>query len=85
MQVRTVIFPSDDGLNVIVWGQWASGSMRVRHFDNRTVMITTLRNIGLISPEDAGEIETFAFVDSCPLFSAEIDGDVLTAHGFRSA
>jgi hypothetical protein len=85
MKVRTVIFPSDDGLNVVVWGQWISGSMRVRQFGNRTEMIAVLRSIGLISGEDAAELEKFAFVDSCPLFSAEVDGDVLTAHGFAPA
>ena len=85
MQVRTVIFPSDDGLNVVIWGPWTSGSMRVRHFDNRTEMIETLRNMGLISEQDAAEIDTFTFLNSCPLFSAEIDPDVLSSHGFRTA
>ena len=85
MQVRMVIIPSDDGLNVVVWGKWAAGSMRVRHFDNRTDMIATLENLGLISRQDTIQLETFAFVDSCPLFSAEIDEHTLSAHGFELA
>jgi hypothetical protein len=85
MQVRIVIFPSDDGLNVVVWGHWAQGSMRVRHFDSRSSMISTLENLRLIAPKDVPDLENYTFLDSCPLFSSEIDEEILTAHGFHSA
>jgi hypothetical protein len=85
MQVRLVIIPADDGLNVVVWGKWAVGSMRVRHFESRTAMIANLGELGLIAPKDTSDLETFAFSDSCPLFSAEIDEEVLAAHGFDLA
>lgn len=83
MQARMVIIPSDDGLNVVIWGRWAAGTMRARHFDNRTEMIETLMTLRLITPEDAPELECFTFVDSCPLFAAEVEEDHLEAHGFK--
>jgi hypothetical protein len=82
MHVRLVVFPSDDGLNVVIWGKWAQGSMRVRHFDTRASTITTLQDLGLITPENALTLECFTFEDSCPLFSAEVDDRLLTEHGF---
>lgn len=85
MQVRSVIIPGEDGLNVVVWGKWAQGSMRVRHFENRTSMIAILETLGLITPKDARDLESFVFVDSCPLFSAEIEEDTLASHGFDFA
>jgi len=83
MQVKLVIIPNDNGLNVLVWGKWTAGSMRVRHFENRTEMATLLLSLGLITTEDANGLENFAFTDSCPLFSAEIEEEILGAHGFK--
>ena len=83
MQVKLVIFPSDDGLNVVVWGKWAQGSMRVQHYETRTAMIATLRALGLISPEDASTLENFTFENTCPMFSGEASDQELTEHGFR--
>jgi CRISPR-associated endonuclease Csn1 len=54
-------------------------------FDNRTTMIALLETLRLISPQEARELEQFDFLDSCPLYSAEIDEDTLAAHGFHSA
>jgi hypothetical protein len=82
MHVRLVVFPSDDGLNVVIWGKWAQGSTRVRHFDTRASMIATLQDLGLITPESALSLEGFTFEDSCPLFSAEVDDRLLAKHGF---
>lgn len=85
MQVKLVIFPAEDGLNVVVWGKWAKGSMRVRQFENRTEMIETLKTLGLIDESEGQTLESFAFADSCPLFSAEIEEVVLAEHGFLVA
>ena len=85
MQTKMVIFPSEDGFNVLVWGNWAAGSMRVRSFDNRAMMIATLENLRLITPEQAEELEQLGFTDSCPLYSADADEDSLAAHGFHVA
>jgi hypothetical protein len=82
MQVKLVIFPDDDGLNVVMWGKWAQGSMRVRHFETRTTMIATLHSLRLITSEDAATLEGFTFEDSCPMFSGEVDDQVLTEYGF---
>jgi hypothetical protein len=82
MHVRLVVFPSEDGLNVVIWGKWAQGSTRVRHFDTRASMIATLRELGLITPENALSLESFTFEDSCPLFSADVDDRLLEEHGF---
>ena len=43
MQVRRIIFPAEDGLDVVIWGKWTQGSMRHRHFDDRIGMIATLK------------------------------------------
>ncbi len=67
MQTKMVIFPSEDGFNVLVWGKWTEGSMRVRRFDNRTTMIALLENLRLITPQQAQELEQFGVPDSCPL------------------
>jgi hypothetical protein len=83
MQIKMVIFPSEDGFNVLVWGKWAEGSMRVRHFDNRATMIALLEALGLITALQAKDLEEFGFTDSCPLYSAEIDEESLAAHGFQ--
>ncbi len=80
-----VIFPSESGLYVLVWGKEIQGSMRVRHFDDRTSMIAMLENLHLISPQQAKELDSFVFIDSCPLYSPEIDEDNLEAHGFHRA
>jgi hypothetical protein len=83
MQVKFVIFPSDEGLNVVMWGKWAQGSMRVRHFETRSEMIATLQDLRLITAEDAVNIEGLTFEESCPLFSGEVDEWSLADHGFE--
>lgn len=84
MQTKVIVFPSEDGFNVLVWGKWARGSMRVRSFDNRESMIALLENLRLISAADARKLENFDFADSCPLYSSEdIDDAYLESHGFR--
>jgi hypothetical protein len=85
MQVKLVVFPAEDGLNIVVWGKWAKGSMRARHFENRSEMIETLENLGLISRKDGEMLEGFVFSDTCPLFSSEIDEEVLASHHFEIA
>lgn len=44
MQVRMVIFPDEDGLDVLIWGRQTKGTMRHRHFDCRTSTIAMLGN-----------------------------------------
>lgn len=85
MQARLVMFPSDDGLAVVIWAKWTRGSMRVRNFQTRTEMIAVLETLRLIREDEARRLEDFDFVDSCPLFSSEIDEDLLAAHGFEPA
>ncbi len=85
MQVRMVIFPGEDGLDVLVWGRQTQGTMRHRHFDCRTSMIATLQNLRLLTPEDAQKLENFVFMDYCPLYTSEIEEEVLVAHGFQSS
>lgn len=85
MQAKIIVFPREDGFNVLIWGKWAEGSMRVRHFDNRTTMIALLETLGLLTSQQAKDLEEFGFTDSCPLYSAEIDEESLAAHGFQSA
>jgi hypothetical protein len=85
MQVNLVVFPSEDGLNVVVWGKWTCGTMRFRHFETRSSMISVLQNLRLIDSNDARELENFAFTNSCPLFSSEIDEETLATHGFDLA
>ncbi len=75
-----IIFPDEDGLDV-VWGKWTQGSMRHRRFENRTSMIAMLETLGLLSVDEARKLETFVFTDYCPLYSSEIEEDVLAAHG----
>ena len=77
-----IVFPSEEGLDVIVWGKWTQGSMRCRHFEDRTSMIATLEDLGLLTEEQARQLESFSFKDSCPLYSNDIEEDVLAAHGF---
>jgi hypothetical protein len=57
--------------------------MRVRSFDNRTTMLAFLENLRLIDPDDVQRLENFVFLSFCPMFSAEIDEEMLEAHGFR--
>lgn len=84
MPTKMIVFPSEDGFNVLVWGKCTGGAMRVRSFDNRTSMIALLENLRLISPEAAKDLENFTFVDSCPLYSSDdIDEASLESHGFR--
>jgi len=85
MQVKLAILPAEDGLNVIVWAKWATGTMRVRHFQNRSEMIETLVGLRLIGLADGEGLGSFVFSDTCPLFSSEIDEAVLAAHGFEIA
>jgi hypothetical protein len=47
-------------------------------------MISLLETLRLIGSEEARELERFDFLDSCPLYSAEIDEEILAAHGFHS-
>lgn len=85
MQVRMVIFPGEEGLDVVIWGKWARGTMRHRHFDCRTDMIAMLESVRLLTSEDARKLEDFVFTDHCPIYSSDIEEDVLAAHGFLPA
>lgn len=85
MQVRMIIFPGEDGLDVVIWGKWAQGTMRHRHFDDRTCMIAMLENLHLLSSEDARKLEEFVFLDHCPIYSSEAEEAVLAAHDFMPA
>lgn len=85
---RLIAIDSDtlkDGLNVVVWGKWTKGSMRVRRFRSRSGMIETLESLGLVSRKDREALESFVYTDTCPLYSVEIDESVLAAHGFEAA
>lgn len=84
MQVRILVAPFEDGLDVVIWGRWTQGTMRVRHFEDRTSMIVMLENLQLLSPQEARDLENFVFKDHCPLYTSEIEEEVLVAHGFRS-
>jgi hypothetical protein len=85
MRAKLIIFPNEDGFNVAVWGAWTEGTMRIRSFDNRTTMIALLEHLQLIGLGEAQELEEFTFLNSCPLYSTEIDEETLEAHGFRRA
>ena len=85
MQVKMIVFPGEEGLDVVIWGKWTQGTMRCRHFDDRTCMIAMLENLRLLSHEEAQQLENFVFRDSCPLYSADIEEEVLAAHGFSQA
>jgi hypothetical protein len=85
MKAKLIIFPSDDGFQVVVWAAWTEGSIRTRSFDNRTELIALLENLRFIGPTEARELEEFPFLSSCPLFSAEIDEAILETHGFQRA
>jgi hypothetical protein len=85
MQTKMVIFPSEEGFNVLVWGKWTEGSMCIRSFDNRETMISLLENLRLLTHEEAQKLEQCGFTDSCPLYSTEADEGTLVAHGFRRA
>ncbi len=85
MRVRMIIFPGEYGLDVVIWGKWIQGSMRHRHFADRTCMINMLENVQLLNSEDAKKLENFVFIDYCPIYSSEVEEDVLTAHGFVQA
>ena len=85
MQVKMIVFPGEEGLDVVICGKWTDGVMRCRHFDDRTSMIAMLENLRLITREEAQHLENFAFADSCPLYSTEVEEDVLAAHGFAPA
>jgi hypothetical protein len=82
MQVRMIVFPCEEGLDVVIWGKWTQGSMRCRHFNSRSDMIAVLTNLQLLNQEEAQRLEQFAFKDSCPLYSSQIEQEVLEAHGF---
>ncbi|MDR3723932.1 MAG: hypothetical protein P4K83_05520 [Terracidiphilus sp.] len=83
MTVKIIIFPSENGFNVLVTGPWQNGSMRVCSFDNRATMLALLENLHLVSQADVQKLENFEFLSSCPMYSAEIDGEMLEAHGFH--
>lgn len=59
--------------------------MRYRHFNDRTGMIAMLESLRLLSSEDARRLEDFVFIDHCPIYSSEIEDDVLAAHDFLPA
>ncbi|WP_263358619.1 hypothetical protein [Acidicapsa ligni] len=80
-----IIFPGEDGLDVVIWGRWTQGSMRFRHFDERTGMIAMLESLRLLSSEEARKLEDFVFLDHCPIYSSQIEEAVLAAHGFLPA
>jgi hypothetical protein len=84
MQVKMIVFPGEAGLDVVIWGKWTQGTMRHRHFDNRTGMIAMLENLRLLNPQEARDLESFVFKDHCPLYTSEVEEEVLVAHGFRS-
>jgi hypothetical protein len=83
MQVRMIVFPGEEGLDVVLWGKWTKGSMRCRHFNGRSDMIAVLTSLRLLSQEEAQRLEKFDFKDSCPLYSSEIEQEILEAHGFN--
>jgi hypothetical protein len=83
MQTRMIVLPREDGFSVLIWEKWTEGSMRVRRFENRTVMIATLENLRLISLREARELKDYSFMDTCPLYSSEIDEAILAEHGFH--
>jgi hypothetical protein len=56
-----------------------------RPFDDRIGMIAMLENLQRLSSEDARKLEDFVFIDRCPIYSSEIEGDVLAEHGFLPA
>jgi hypothetical protein len=85
MKAKLIIFPYEDGFHVVAWGTWIEGSMRTRSFDNRTEMIALLETLHLIGTEEAQDLDKFSFMNSCPLYTAEIDEETLEAHGFRKA
>ena len=83
MQTRMIVLPREDGFSVLIWEKWSEASMRVRRFENRAIMIATLENLRLISAADARDLEDYSFIDSCPLFSSDIDEAILDQHGFN--
>lgn len=85
MQVSVIVFPSEDGLTVLVWGEWAQGSMHMRRFDGRETMISALQDVKLISPDEAAILEDATFENSCPLFFSEIDEQTLAKNDFATA
>jgi hypothetical protein len=85
MQVRMIVFPGDEGLDVVLWGKWTQGSMRCRHFNSRSDMIAVLSSLRLLSQEEVQKLEKFDFKDSCPLYSSEVEQEVLEDHGFCHA
>jgi hypothetical protein len=48
-------------------------------------MIAMLESLRLLTPENGQKLEDFVFINSCPMYSAEVQEDVLAAHGFQSA
>ncbi len=84
MQVRMVIFPGeDDGLDVVISGKGEKATVRDRHFDCRTSMIATLESLRLLTHEAGRKLEDFVFLNGCPIYSAEVEEEVLAANGFR--
>lgn len=84
MTTKMIVFPSEDGFNVLVWGKCSGGAMRLRSFDNRTSMIALLESLRLVTPQAARDLENFDFLDSCPLYGSDVEEAALEAHGFRS-
>ena len=62
MQVKTIIFPGEDGRDVVLSGKWTQGTMRHRLFDCRTSMIARLEDLHLLDSKDVRKLESFAFL-----------------------
>ncbi len=78
MQVKLVIFPAENSLNVVIWGKWAKGSMRVRQFENRTEMIETFKTLGLVDESEGQTLESFAVCRLMPAFFGRNRGSRLS-------
>ena len=85
MQAKMIVFPNDNGFAVLIWAKGADGTMRVRRFENRTAMVGLLESLHLITFQEARTLESFDFLDTCPLYTPQIDEESLAAHGFEKA
>ncbi|WP_420236249.1 hypothetical protein ACOBR2_11455 [Telmatobacter bradus] len=83
MTVKIIIFLADDGFNVLISGPLKDVPIRVHSFDNRATMLALLENLHMICPEDVQNLEEYKFLNSCPVYSADIDEEILEAHGFH--
>ncbi len=83
MQAKMIIFPNDAGFSVLIWESWSQRAMRVRRFDNRMTMIALLESLQLLDEQQVKDLQNFGFIDSCPLYSVEVEEDTLVAHAFQ--